>query len=1102
MLNIYYGGEHTDREKFIFEKIKGKTILIVPDQFSLQAERDAFFYLGKDCLIDVRVMDFSTLGHKTVRQVGGKIPKLIDKYGRHMLLTKVMNRKDRELSIYRGMNWKNSFIEMLNSMISEMKRYDVFPEDLRRAEENLGSGSYLKYKLKDIISVYEAYQEEIKGKYLDSEDYISFYGEKILDAPMIKESEIWIYGFDTFTPKNMMVIQRLIKSSRGVNIVMTYEKEKEIFDLTKHVIGQLSDTASDIGEEVLIRAIEGYPRMTVWNRDKKSSAVIMTEASNMYAEADRAAAYILDMVRDEGYRFGDIVVVCNDMDTRGMILKRTFIRWGIPVFMDRKRKVMHHQAVGFVLALMEVASSGYRDSSMMKLIKSQIMGFDDNDKELFENYVKQFRIRGALWKKAFTKGDEQYGAENVKRLDGMREALVAVAETVKLRMGRRNTAGEKIQGLYKFLEDDMDMISRLENMIQIYEDKGFSESAAEMAQSWNVICGILDQITETIGSEKISSGELLKLMTAGFEEFEIGLVPVTSDCVLIGTLQRTRTSRLKVLLVTGANEGVLPLEHGEEGLLSRHEKDILQSFDLEFSNRDDIARQEERIAVYRMLCLPEERLYVSCCRTDSSGESIRPSEVFSRLKAHVEKTDSVSVFGDLGESGEVLDMVTSKKGTLSYMAEAFRHSLNGEKINEDWFIVRDWYEKKLGEDIGRLRRGMAFDNRLEALGERFADDLYRGDRNVLMVSASRLERYSSCPFAHFVMYGLRADEPRTYEVGAREIGDIYHRCLMKLSVDLTSAEISGNIDDADSKWMTLTREECDEKIREIIKNDALVYREGILVSGREEEYRSERIIEICSRIAWSMVQQIRKGRIRTMKFEYPFGEGRQLPAVKVKAGKHTVLINGKIDRMDIMRGPLDIIRIIDYKTGGDTIDPEYFSRGYKLQLMIYMRAVLEAYGKKAEPAGIFYFRIKDMDTDADIKAVDLSREGVEKRIADTYRLEGIVLNDEEVIRSMDSEIDGVSQVIPVKAAKKTGGYAPASGGHLMSADEFTELYDQVNIQIERICREIYDGKLDIRPKRERIKDREGRMKTACRYCDYKSICMFDTSFSGCRYEQI
>ena len=78
MLNIYCGREDTDKEKFMFGQIKGKTLLLVPDQFSLQAERDAFFYMGKKGLMDLRVMDFSMLGNKAVRETCGKKPAMID----------------------------------------------------------------------------------------------------------------------------------------------------------------------------------------------------------------------------------------------------------------------------------------------------------------------------------------------------------------------------------------------------------------------------------------------------------------------------------------------------------------------------------------------------------------------------------------------------------------------------------------------------------------------------------------------------------------------------------------------------------------------------------------------------------------------------------------------------------------------------------------------------------------------------------------------------------------------------------------------------------------------------------------------------------------
>ena len=1186
MLSIYYGSEATDREKFIFEHVKGRTLLLVPDQFSLQAERDAFFYLGKNSLMDLRVVDFSTLGYKVMQQTGGRVPDLIDKYGRHMLLARVTAELESELGIYKGLNRKNSFIDMLNTVISEMKRYDVSPEDLEDVLRKLEESSYLSYKLGDILKVYRAYQAQIEGRYLDSEDYISFYGERILEAPMIHESEIWIYGFDTFTPKNMQVIERLILSARNVNIVMTYEAGKEQFELTGHVMGQLRQLAERSGIAVSVDEIHGTERKTVWSRiaqlkhgrraiahGTEMSAqpaneaeyggfpITLVAASNMYAEAERAAAYILELVREEGYRYGDIVVVCNDKETRGGILRRTLMRWGIPVFMDKKRKVLHHQAVSFLLALLEVIAKGYRDEAVMSLVKSGMMPFSEEEKEQLENYVRQFRIRGSAWKNDFEKCGDRYDAEQLNVLNALRRNVVDCIENAKLRMGIRNTAGEKIRGLYTFLEQDMAVMERLEQIMERQQALGLAESAAETSQSWSVICNIFDQIVDIAGEERMSNEDLFELMSAGFEEVEIGLVPVTGDSVLIGTLQRTRLSQLKALLIVGANEGVLPLNRSDEGLLSEREKEILQSMELELSKRDEVTRQEEQLAIYRALWLPEERLYVSCCGVDEKGEECRPSEIFAVLKDFVEKKieispfedsarrsaenhenspskdverrHSPSVFGDLGARGSFAELITAPKGTLSHMAAALRDYKADGTLDRRWLEVLDWYEKKGKEDFNRVKHGLMFDNRLEMLGEKFADSLYKGDLSALEVSASRLEQYSRCPFSHFVMYGLKAQEPRIYEVGAREIGDVYHRCLMKLSQQLTPGRDSGMaVNDPDSPWMKITREECTEHIRDIMRSDSQSYREGILSSGREESYRAERIAEICGSIAWSMVQQIRKGSIRSMRFEYPFGTGRALPPVRVDIGSQEVLIQGKIDRLDILEGVAGdmadmqhggadcaaedhpesstrrdpgaeaSVRVIDYKTGSETVDPEYFMKGYKLQLMVYMKAAVDAYHGRLEPAGVFYFKIRDIDMDADNTSMPADKAGLEKKLADSYRLEGILLNDDRLISSMDSEIDGSSQVIPVKISKKEGAYVPAAGGCLMTKEEFGELYEQVDMQVKRICTELCAGNIEIKPKRESHKDMEGNYRTACRYCRYRSICMFDTSFDGCRYENV
>ena len=961
------------------------------------------------------------------------------------------------------------------------------------------------------------------------------------------------------------MLERILKTARSLNIVMTWEDaaktppersakddagdssqsgdaawpgdagflaaddREDLFSLTGFVIRNLVKMAEDLNEEVTCQAITGSGRDNLWSKALREISVSQEDSlqekdpritavctSNIYAEADRAAAYILQLVREHGYRFGDIVVVCNDTGLRSGVIRRTFVRWGIPVFIDQKRKVIQHPVVGFLLSPLEIIGNGYRDSAVMQLIKSGFLGLAEEEQDALENYVQQFKIRGTLWKKPFSRMGDNYTAEDLNRFNELREQVVSVIETARDRIGKYNTAGEKIRGLYGFLADDFMMEDRIEAMAKAQQEAGFLDGAAETGQSWNVICRIFDQIVETVGEERLSGRALRQIVEAGLAEMEIGIVPVNPDSVLVGTMQRTRVGRVKALLVLGANEGLLPLQKTDEGLLSEREKAVLEEMDLEFSRTEDMVKQEERLAIYRTLSQPEERLYVSCSRIDETGGELRPSAVFRELEnflqSRAESDDSV-VLGDL-EDGEVTEIAVSPKGAISYLTDAFREYLEDGKLDEDWLYAGLWYGSHEPEEMERIRRGMEFDNEQNALGGQLADALYRGDRRAIEASASRLEKYSGCPFAHFISYGLRPEDLRVFEMGPREIGDIYHECIMKLSQRLTAGEDSFQgldavpvaITDHDSRWMKITQEECREEIRRILQEETGTYREGLLSSGRNESYRTERIVDICSRVAWAMIGQVRRGRIREMYFEQPFARGAQLPPIRVTAGEHEVLIKGKIDRMDVLEMPEHedgletAVRIVDYKTGGDSVDVEHFRSGYKLQLMLYLKAATQK--QEVKPAGVFLFKIREIDADADARTVVPGEAAAEERMEDAYKLEGIVLDDMDLIDAMDTEIGGASKVLPIKYVKKNGTYSGSSGGYLFSREEFEELSAQVDRQVDRICREICDGKIDIRPKKEKKKDMEGNYKTSCKYCSYKSICMFDTAFPGCRYERV
>ena len=116
----------------------------------------------------------------------------------------------------------------------------------------LPEGSYAAKKLADLTLLYEEYERRIAGKYTDSEDYIDLFLAKIPQSQLIRDNDIWIYGFDSFAPKAMSVIGELMGSAREVQVVLTADQERdsrdsELFALPEIVMHRLQEAAEARG---------------------------------------------------------------------------------------------------------------------------------------------------------------------------------------------------------------------------------------------------------------------------------------------------------------------------------------------------------------------------------------------------------------------------------------------------------------------------------------------------------------------------------------------------------------------------------------------------------------------------------------------------------------------------------------------------------------------------------------------------------------------------------------------------------------------------------------------------------------------------------------
>ena len=300
------------------------------------------------------------------------------------------------------------------------------------------------------------------------------------------------------------------------------------------------------------------------------------------------------------------------------------------------------------------------------------------------------------------------------------------------------------------------------------------------------------------------------------------------------------------------------------------------------------------------------------------------------------------------------------------------------------------------------------------------------------MSPSRIETFSRCPFSHFVTYGLRPEERRVFEASSREIGDVYHRCLMKLTQELT---VKGkDVTDPQSPWMTVTKEECSDLVRREIDAIAGEYREGLFNAGAVENYRRERLIEVCSQVCYAVVEQVRKGRIKTILPEVLFGRRGVLPPVETDVDGRKVYIEGIIDRVDYLEDGR--VKIVDYKTGNENFDINEARTGYRLQLMIYLQAACQ---KGARPAGVFYFLIKDHQIN--MTEMDIDSQTVEDKIRKNFRMNGIMVDDEEVIEEIAGRFTGSSDVVQIRNTKD--GIKSAGKETLVAEDEFAVLQADV-----------------------------------------------------------
>lgn len=1049
MLKLYGARENIDKERFIYENIVGETLVIVPNQYTLVAEEQALMHLGTKCLYDVEILSMNRLGLRVMTEQGKESVKMLDKYGRFMLLTKIIKAHKDELTTFAKSAGKMTFTSMVNDFISDFKQQDCKLGELR---DMLGGDAdeTLKDKLVELGGIFAEYESAIEGAFTDSEDYIAMYIDAIKDSKWLEGKTVWIYGYDSVTPKFINAMVELANKCKGVNFIVN-ESDCGLHEI---LVKEIQKYAGNVQVTPIVaeachrsRTIETI-ESSLFNDDAmpvdwEPEDLTVVRAANPYYEAESAAVYIYHLIRDLGYKMRDIQIIANDEGVMQPIVRRTLEEYGLPVFMDKAREITDAAVVSFIVNLLKFARYK-KTEDLMSMLKSGYAGLDRDEVSELENYANRFHIKFSMWDRPFKYGAEQFGEEAHSKIESMRAKLSAKIASLN-ELASDTTWSRFVVDLKAYLDSEWNLSNTVVDMSRQQADMTYYEEAQRTAESYKSAIELLGQIEQIMGDEAFDLAEFIDIYVAGLADVEVGVIPKTVDGLSMGTMIRTRPRNVKAVVVLGANEGTLPLEPSTEGLFSVDEKAYFKQKGWPLGALDDIKMAEESVAMYRMMSLPTEKLYVSYSMTDAAGKDQAPSEIIDSLQSLFSE---LKIQKDVIEQGWGVDMFESRNSGMRHLVKHLKDKNAPKKMDDLTQAAISWYENNDIVTLNDMLKAAMDENDPKAIGARVATSLYSRRDGNLVLSASSISSYHDCPFKFFIDKGIKPEEERKFESDPRSIGDVYHECLMEIARKIVQDKSYGE------QLINSSDEELESIIARELDKIATTYQGGLFISSGTEEYRMERIKEICSMAVRELANQLASESVEDATFETDFGRGKRFAPLEFDVDGNKVYVEGKIDRADILTG--DKVRIVDYKTGKDRFDPWKVSKGYKMQLMIYM---ISATTGNLEPAGMFYFNIED-------PIQGLNDKGKLKE--DNFKLRGRYIDE-----------PGMLDLMPKEAL---------TGRDIkMSRVEYDALKEEVLEKIGEIANGIAGGKIGIRPLKP-------SNTLVCNFCQYKAICKRDREY--------
>lgn len=1071
-------GKTTNAVNILSEKCKNggkKLLMLVPDQSSFETETAFLDILGPKLAGNVLVFGFSRLSNYVFKNTGNLPENVIDDGVRKILMSKAIEETADSLDIFTSSKTRKSVLDLMIHSLKECKKDNISFDMLESTAENIENET-LKKKLKETSLVLNAYEALLEKSYVDPLENLNRLKNILEERRLFEGYTIVVDSFSGFTYQQLEIIRILLNQCEDfyitINIDIEY-KNHEIFETTNRTRKLVKRLAKENGIEIKpdivlneflrsdkddISFIENnILRISDKVYEGKAGNIETYEAFDINDEVNFIARRIKSLVVDTGYNYKDIAVIMRDSSKYNGILDTTLEKFKIPYFMDIPDDIFTKPVIRYVSGFLDIALSNFDRDNLLSTLKTGLFNLSDTQIADFENYIYVWNIDRSDFKKEFNNnpsGFETLSESDVEKLKEIESTRKYIVEPITAFIENcRDCGGTEISSALYNLIIGFDIEKSVDNLYDKLEAQGLVFEANEEVRVYNLMIEALDKLTAVLAGDKVTLRKYKEYFEYMLSDIKLSDIPRYKDQISVAVADRVRLSGVKAVFIIGAVDGIFPSVPKTAGIFSENERHILIENNIPLTDSLEQLASHEKYLVYCALTSAEEKVIVTGYGNDYSGEAYEPSVIYT----DVNKMFPDRIHSSYSDYNEV-DELYSKQQAFEYLSKHFHLNNSYTNALKQYFLSDTDYSdsiKKL-EDVLDKKPFKIKDSDI-------SEKLFRKDMNV---SASQIEKYNLCPFQYFCNYGLRAKERKSAEIDSIQFGNIVHYFLEKFLIK-NKKSVLNSLSDDDIKT----------SIDEILSQYAEETFGGL--EDKTESFKAlfERLKINIFTLIKELIRQLMYSDFIPTDFELKIGFDGDIPPYKLELDNNrSISVNGFIDRVDTydISDEESYIRIVDYKTGNKQFKLYEILYGINLQMLLYLRSVTsngaDYFGKKLIPAGILYMPSAAKDIDGDKYQGD---EKIASQLDSNFRMNGLVLNDSEVLEHMDR----LGKFIKYSKKLEDGKYSDT----LASFEQFEIIFKHLDDTVKSMGKELLDGNIEATPVKGIV--------DGCAYCPYDSVCL-------------